>query len=261
MDKPNHNNKVPTSGTAASGSFPARAGGPRKGGSRGGSGGGRGGGRGGSGGKKGGPRGGGDRYKPEYDQKLLNVRRVTRVVSGGRRFSFAVALVAGSRKGKVGVGTGKASDTSLAIEKAFVNARKNLVTVQLTDSMSIPHETSAKYASARVLMMPAPGRGLVAGSSVRTVLELLGATDVTTKLLSRTKNPLNNARAAVKALQKLRPARRKAVVAPAVEDVIIPTEAGIHEGEVTDLLPTPPLPTEQASSKEVEVQEVVQPIE
>lgn len=213
MDKPNHtDNKGRTPGTGgAQGGFPARGG--KRGGPRGGGkGDGRGGGRGGRGG--GGKKGGGERYKPEYDQKLLNVRRVARVVSGGRRFSFAVALVAGNRKGKVGVGTGKAADTSLAIEKAFGNARKHLVTINLTDTNSIPHETSAKYASARVLMRPAKGRGLVAGSSVRTVLELAGATDVTTKLLSRTKNPLNNARAAVKALMMLRPARRKA--APAV---------------------------------------------
>ncbi|MCI0542327.1 30S ribosomal protein S5 [bacterium] len=230
MDTKSHTgNKQHTGGTHSSGSFPSRGGpgGARKGGSRGGPGGGGrgGGGKGGKGGR------GGERYKPEYDQKLLNVRRVARVVSGGRRFSFAVALVAGNRKGKVGVGTGKAGDTSLAIEKAFTRARKNLVTIHLTDSMSIPHETSAKYSSAQVLMMPSPGRGLVAGSSVRTVLELLGATDVTTKLLSRTKNPLNNARAAIKALQKLRPARKKVVTAPVVVE-----ETSIEENSPVESL-------------------------
>lgn len=184
----------------------------RGGGDRGGRGGGRGAGRGGKGGGRGG-RGGpkGERFRPEFEQKMLAVRRVARVVSGGRRFSFAVALIAGNKKGKVGIGTGKAADTALAIEKAFNNARKNLVTINLTETLSIPHEVSAKYASARVILRPAPGRGLVAGSSVRSVLLLAGATDVAGKLVSRTKNQLNNARATLKALQTLRPARKKEV--------------------------------------------------
>lgn len=190
--------------------FPRRSPGSR------GPGGGRGGGRGGKGGRgggRGGPRGG-ERFRPEFDQKLLTVRRVARVVSGGRRFSFAVALVAGNKKGKAGVGTGKASDTALAIEKAFNNARKNMATIRTTDTMSIPHEVSAKYSSARVSLRPAPGRGLVAGSSVRSVLLLAGLTDVSGKLVSRTKNQLNNARATLKALGMLRPARKKAADNP-----------------------------------------------
>jgi len=158
--------------------------------------------------RRGGPRGGGrrdgrarpEREKPEYDQKLIDVRRVARVVSGGRRFSFSVALVAGNRKGKVGVGIGKATDTTLAIDKAMRNAKRGMITLALTKTMSIPHESSAKYCSARVVIKPAHGRGLVAGSSVRNVLALAGVTDVNAKLLSKTKNKLNNARAAMKAL-------------------------------------------------------------
>ncbi len=159
--------------------------------------------------RRGVPRGGGrrdgrtrpEREKPEYDQKLIDVRRVARVVSGGRRFSFSVALVAGNRKGKVGVGIGKATDTTLAIDKAMRDAKRSMITLSLTKTMSIPHESSAKYCSARVVIKPAHGRGLVAGSSVRNVLALAGVTDVNAKLLSKTKNKLNNARAALKALR------------------------------------------------------------
>ncbi len=142
--------------------------------------------------------------KPEFDQKIVSLRRVTRVVSGGRRFSFSVALVAGNRKGQVGVGFGKATDTPLAIDKAARDAKKNLITVNKTHDNSIPHEVDAKYAASVVEMRPAPGRGILAGSSVRTVLELAGLNNVGAKLLSRSKNSANNALAAVKALEKLR---------------------------------------------------------
>ena len=156
------------------------------------------------GGRTGGPRRGGPnrepRAKSEYDQKIISIRRVTRVAAGGRRFSFSVALVVGNRKGAVGVGIGKASDTSLAIDKALKNAKKNLVHVKLTKNLSIPYEVDAKYASSRVLIMPAKGKGIIAGSSVRNVIELAGITDVTAKIFSRSKNKLNNARVAIKAL-------------------------------------------------------------
>lgn len=144
-----------------------------------------------------------ERVKPEFDQKILNIRRVTRVVAGGRRFSFSVALVAGNRNGQVGVGLGKAGDTSLAIEKAFRDAKRKMWKGKLTKNKSIPHEIEAKYASSVLRIIPAPGRGLIAGSSVRDVLELAGITDITAKILSRSKNKLNNARAAMKALNTL----------------------------------------------------------
>lgn len=148
------------------------------------------------------------RAKPEFDQKIIDIRRVTRVSSGGRRFSFAVSLVAGDRKGKVGVGTGKGGDTALAVEKAFRSAKKNMISVNTTKSGSIAHDVYAKYSSARVHMTPAPGRGVVAGSSVRDVLDLAGIKDITAKLRSGTKNKLNNARAAVKALSLVKRARQ-----------------------------------------------------
>ncbi|HVS79527.1 MAG TPA: 30S ribosomal protein S5 [Candidatus Paceibacterota bacterium] len=157
------------------------------------------------------------RVKPEFDHKIVSIRRVARVVAGGRRFSFSVVLVAGNRKGQVGVGIGKAGDTPLAIEKAMRDAKRNMIRVSLTKSGSIPHEVEAKYSSARVLIKPAPGKGVIAGSSVRNVLELAGIKEVSAKIFSRTKNQLNNARSAVKALSKLAKVKEVAVASAASE--------------------------------------------
>jgi small subunit ribosomal protein S5 len=145
-----------------------------------------------------------ERARAEFDHKVVEIRRVTRVVAGGRRFSFSVSLIAGDKRGKVGVGLGKAGDTALAIEKAMRDAKKHMVHLPLTEGMSIPHDVSAKYAASDIEIRPAPGRGVVAGSSVRTVLEYAGVKDVTAKVFSRSKNKLNNARAAVKALRLLK---------------------------------------------------------
>lgn len=145
-----------------------------------------------------------ERPRSEYDNKIIQIRRVARVMAGGRRFNFSVAIVIGNKAGKVGVGLGKAGDTQLAIEKATRNAKKNMITVPLNKEGMIRHDVDAKYAASRVMIMPAKGRGLVAGSSVRTVLELAGVKDVTAKIFSRSKNQLNNARAAIDALKELR---------------------------------------------------------
>ena len=144
-----------------------------------------------------------ERVKPEFDTKIIAIRRVTRVASGGRRFTFSVAVVSGDRKGKVGVGLGKAGDTSLAIDKATRHAKKNMIKVRLSPAMVIPHMVEAKFSSARVMIMPAKGRGVVAGSAVRNVIELAGIKDVCAKLLSGSKNKLNIARATIVALEKL----------------------------------------------------------
>ncbi len=145
-----------------------------------------------------------ERTRPEFDQKIISIRRVTRVMAGGRRFSFSVAMVVGDKKGKVGVGIGKAGDTQLAIDKAVRDAKKHMIVVPMNKDSHIPHDVHTKYASSEVMIMPAPGRGLVAGSSVRTVLEMAGVKDVTAKIFSRSKNKLNNARAAVVALGLLK---------------------------------------------------------
>lgn len=141
--------------------------------------------------------------RSEYDQKLISLRRVARVVAGGRRFTFSAAIVIGDKKGSVGVGVGKGTDTALAIEKALRDAKKNMIRLSLTKTMSIPYEVSAKYGSAYVYIKPAAeGRGLVAGRAVRTVLELAGVKDIVSKILSGSKNQLNNARVAVEALSE-----------------------------------------------------------
>lgn len=165
---------------------------------------GRGGDRGRGRGRPGGNRGPREARKSEYDQKMINIRRVARVVSGGRRFSFSVAIIIGNKKGKVGVGLGKAGDTSLAIDKAVRNAKKNMITVPLTKDNSIAHDVEAKYNASSVTLIPAHGRGLVAGSSARIVLELAGISNIIAKMHSGSKNGLNNARATIEALQKLK---------------------------------------------------------
>jgi small subunit ribosomal protein S5 len=154
----------------------------------------------------GGRRSGGDnreRVKPEFDSKIIDIRRVTRVTSGGRRMNFSVSVVAGDRKGRVGVGLGKGIDTAGAVEKATREARKNIIKVPLSPQMTIPHAVEAKYASARIMIFPARGRGVIAGSSARAVIELAGIKDVCAKFLSGSKNPLNNARVTIAALGNL----------------------------------------------------------
>lgn len=153
--------------------------------------------------RKGGPRRGGSSFgrpKPEFDQKIISIRRVTRVVAGGRRFSFSVSLIAGDKKGAIGLGLGKAGDTALAINKAVRNAKKNMVKLKLTKTMSIPHELSAKFSSSQVRLLPNKGRGLVAGSVIRDVIKISGMRDITGKIVSNSKNKLNNAKAVMVAL-------------------------------------------------------------
>ncbi|PIR46424.1 MAG: 30S ribosomal protein S5 [Candidatus Vogelbacteria bacterium CG10_big_fil_rev_8_21_14_0_10_49_38] len=150
-----------------------------------------------------------ERPKPEFDHKTIKVRRVARVVSGGRRFSFSVALVAGDRNGRVSVGVGKAGDTALAIEKALNQAKRAMIRVNLTDKKSIAHETFAKFKAAQVTLRPAAGRGLVAGSATRVVLSLAGIHDVNAKVVSRSKDKLNIARATVLALSDLQTRTKK----------------------------------------------------
>lgn len=148
----------------------------------------------------------GKREKPEFDQKLLNLARVTRVVKGGRRFRFRATLVIGNRKGKVGVGVAKGSDVSDAIQKAYNDAKKNMVTIVLNGS-TISHDSTAKLGSARVLLRPAPeGRGIIAGGAVRAVVDLLGVKDIVSKSLGAS-NPLNVARVTIQALLQMKAPR------------------------------------------------------
>ncbi len=158
-------------------------------------------------GQKGGRRDGGrtrtPREKPEFDSKTISIRRVTRVVSGGRRFSLSVAVAAGDRNGRIGFGTGKALDTQVAIEKALKDAKRNMIHLKLNKRKSLPHDVTAKFKASEVMLMPNKSRGLIAGSSARAILALAGVQDVTAKYFSGTKNKLNNARATMKALAEI----------------------------------------------------------
>lgn len=139
----------------------------------------------------------------DFDHKVLEVSRVTRVVKGGKRFSFKVVVVIGDKKGKVGVGVGKGSDTTLGVEKAIRDARKNMDVVKINNN-TIPHEIRFKYGGARILLKPAKlGKGIVAGGAVRAVCDLVGIKDISAKILG-SGNKLNNARATIMALTKLK---------------------------------------------------------
>jgi len=162
------------------------------------------------------------RPKPEFDQKIIDIRRVTRVVAGGRRFSFSVALVAGDKKGCVGLGLGKAGDTALAISKALRNATKNMVKLKLTKTMSIPHELTAKFSSSYIKLLPNKGRGIVAGSVIRDIIKLSGMKDVTGKILSNSKTKLNNAKAVLEALSQISTRYRKPIAETAVVAEVVP---------------------------------------
>ncbi len=157
--------------------------------------------------ERGGKRGGDSRRKnfkrekPEFEQKIISLRRVTRVTSGGRRFSFSAGVVIGDRAGRVAFGLAKANDTAAAIDKAVRAAKKDMITLKLTPTNSIPFDVQAKYKASEVLLRPVTGKGLAAGGGVRTVLELAGVDEVGGKLLTRSKNNINNARVTIKALR------------------------------------------------------------
>ncbi|MFA5993605.1 MAG: 30S ribosomal protein S5 [Parcubacteria group bacterium] len=150
----------------------------------------------------------GKREKPEFDQKLLDLARVTRVVKGGRRFRFRATLVIGNKKSKVGVGVGKGADVSDAIRKAFDDAKKNLVTIKMNKN-TIAHDIYYKSRSAKIILKPAAeGKGIIAGGAIRTVVEFAGIKDVVSKSLGCS-NKLSVARAAVEALSTLNQARTR----------------------------------------------------
>ncbi|MDP2946635.1 MAG: 30S ribosomal protein S5 [Nanoarchaeota archaeon] len=142
--------------------------------------------------------------KPEFEQKLLDIRRTARMVAGGRRFSFRALVIIGNRNGKVGVGLAKGADVTIAVEKAVNQAKKYLIDVPITENKSISQMIEAKFGAAKVMLKPAPkGRGIIAGGAVRTICSLVGIENVVSKIIGRTTNKLNNAEATIEALKKL----------------------------------------------------------
>lgn len=143
--------------------------------------------------------------KEEFEEKVVDLRRVTRVVAGGKRFRFRATVVIGDRKGRVGVGVGKGIDVASAVGKGKAAAKKEIVVVPLLNGRTIPHEAHAKYSAAAVVMKPAKeGQGLRAGGAVRVVMGLAGIKDASAKCLGRTPNKLTNALAAIRALKSLK---------------------------------------------------------
>lgn len=140
----------------------------------------------------------------EFGEKILDLRRVTRVMAGGKRFKFRATVVIGNGKGKVGVGIAKGMDVAQSVDKAKVQAKKNLISLKL-NGKTVLHEVEAKFSAAKVLIKPAKeGHGLKAGGAMRTVLLLAGVRDATAKCLGGTKNKLTNALATIEALKKLK---------------------------------------------------------
>lgn len=145
-----------------------------------------------------------ERIKDEFDSRVLDIARVTRVTAGGKRMRFRAVVVVGDKAGRVGFGVDKGRDVSRAVEKATRRAKKNLISVAIKEN-TIPHEVQAKFGPAIILLKPQmKGRGLVAGGVVRIICELAGIKNVSSKILSRSKNKLNNARATFEALKKLK---------------------------------------------------------
>lgn len=140
----------------------------------------------------------------EWEERVVSVQRVTKVVKGGKKLSFRAVVVVGDQQGKVGVGVGKASDVSTAVRKGVTDGKKHIITVPLTSSNSIPHPTNGRFGAAKLVLRPsAPGSGVIAGSSIRTVLELAGIKNILSKQLG-SNNLLNNARATIDGLSTLK---------------------------------------------------------
>ena len=140
----------------------------------------------------------------EYKEKTIEIRRVTRVVAGGKRFSFRATVIVGNLRGKVGVGVAKGLDVSSAVQKAKRKAEKNIVIIPLVEERTISYDVTGKYGASLVRIKPArKGNGLIAGGSSRIVLDLVGVKDISAKILGRTKNKLTNAMATIQALKQL----------------------------------------------------------
>jgi small subunit ribosomal protein S5 len=181
------------------------------------------------------PRGPRQQLPPEekqFDERVVHIDRVARVVKGGRRFRFRALVVVGDRKGKVGIGTAKGADVTAAVSKATEAAKKSLVKVILYKG-TLPHEVEAKVSGARILIMPAsPGTGLIAGGVVRTVLEVAGVSNALSKSLGSS-NKTNIAYATIEALQTLEASKdwvtTKNAVKKAAPKKTVPTAAKKEE--------------------------------
>ena len=149
--------------------------------------------------------------KDEFDKKMLQVSRVSKTVKGGRTISFRAVVVVGDKKGKVGLGIGKAKEVPVAVEKATKAAKKNLITVPIVNG-TVPYETVGKFSTSQVIIIPAKaGSGIIAGGAARPVFELAGYKDITSKIHGST-TKINVIRATLKALKEMRSAEQIAML-------------------------------------------------
>jgi small subunit ribosomal protein S5 len=156
-------------------------------------------------------RGRNDKKKDEFEQRILDIARVTRVMAGGKRMNFRACVAIGDKKGKVATALGKGSDVSIAVNKAVNKAKKDMITVSMVNE-TIPHEVYSKVGAAKILFKPAKqGRGIIAGGVVRIILELAGVKNISSKILG-TNNKINNARCTIEALRKLKQVEDKKTI-------------------------------------------------
>ena len=144
------------------------------------------------------------REKPEFDQQIVDLSRVTRVTAGGKQLSFRALLIIGDRKGRVGYGLEKGKDVQIAVNKAYNHAKKNMITIPIVYD-TLPHKITAKFKAAKVMVKPAPaGSGIIAGSVIRTVLELGGVPNASARVIGRSNNKITNVKALFVALQSFK---------------------------------------------------------
>jgi len=146
----------------------------------------------------------GEKEREEFSRQILDLARVTRVTKGGKQLSFRACVVLGDHNGRVGMGLSKGKDVQIAVDKAVNQAKKNIIFVPIMND-TIPHFIESKFKAAKILLKPAPnGSGIIAGGSVRVILELAGVPNVSSKILGKTKNKISIAKATLKALQSFK---------------------------------------------------------
>lgn len=172
--------------------------------------------------------------KPEFDQQIVDLARVTRVTKGGKQLSFRCCVLIGDRNGRVGYGIQKGKDVQIAVEKAVRQAKKRLIRVPLVNE-TLPHTVHAKFKAADVMLKPAPkGSGIIAGSVIRTVLEMAGVPNASSKMLGKTNNKINNIKATFDALQAFHvKAKEPKKTAPKMEETAENTEKKIAKKRTT----------------------------
>jgi small subunit ribosomal protein S5 len=190
------------------------------------------------------------REPKEFDEEVVQIDRVTRVVKGGRKLRFRATVVIGDRKGRVGVGIGKSHEVTGAIQKGIAKAKKNLIKVKL-DGTTIPHEVKIKYKAAKILIMPAgEGTGIIAGGTIRKVLELAGVKDVLSKSFGTT-NKVNTTKGAYEALKLMRTTPRMTKKAEAAKkpEINKPTEPETKPEAKKTETPKPETPKKKPAPK------------